>query len=76
MFVLSSFGGNVAMAAEGGHKPGGEVNIVLPDLTNTAVKASFMGGMSGHTLLMGGLFVCVLGQGSCEVEVRCVHGRK
>ncbi len=51
------------MAAEGGHKPGGEVNIVLPDLTNTAVKASFMGGMSGHTLLMGGLFVCLAGLG-------------
>ncbi|MCX5690535.1 MAG: sodium/proton-translocating pyrophosphatase, partial [Planctomycetota bacterium] len=63
MFVLSSFGGNVAMAADGGHKPGGEVNITLPDLTNNAVKATFMGGMSGHNLLMGGLVVCVLGLG-------------
>ncbi|MDX2130458.1 MAG: sodium-translocating pyrophosphatase [Planctomycetota bacterium] len=45
----------------GGHKPGGEVNIVLPDLTNDSVKAEFLGGMSGHTLLLGGIAVSVLG---------------
>jgi K(+)-stimulated pyrophosphate-energized sodium pump len=51
------------MAAEGGHKPGGEVNIVLPDLTNTTVKADFLGGISGHNLLLIGLVVSVLGLG-------------
>ena len=59
---LASFS-TPAMAAEGGHKPGGEVNIVLPDLTNNAVKAEFLGGMSGSKLLMIGLIVCMLGMG-------------
>ncbi len=40
---------------------GGEANITLPDLTNTDVKVTFLGGLSGHTLLLGGLVVCVLG---------------
>ncbi len=44
----------------GGHKPGGEVNIVLPDLTGKVIDAKFL-GMSGHNLLMAGLLVCVLG---------------
>jgi K(+)-stimulated pyrophosphate-energized sodium pump len=53
-----------AAAAEGGHKPGGEVNIVMPDLTNSTVKAEFLGGMSGHNLLLyTGLPVSVLGLG-------------
>jgi K(+)-stimulated pyrophosphate-energized sodium pump len=51
-----------ASAAEGGHKPGGEVNIVLPDLTNTTVKAEFL-GMSGSTILLSGLVVSLLGLG-------------
>ncbi|MBX3404376.1 MAG: sodium-translocating pyrophosphatase [Phycisphaeraceae bacterium] len=59
-----------ALAGEGGgHKPGGEVNIVMPDLTNGAnvgagiapVRAEFIGGYSGHTLLLAGIVVCVLG---------------
>ena len=55
----------IARAAEGApaHKPGGEVNIVLPDLKNDAVKAEFLGGFSGHNLLLGGLLVSVLGLG-------------
>jgi len=52
-----------AQAAEGGHKPGGEVNIVLPDLTNTTVKAEFLGGYSGHQLLLVGILVSILGLG-------------
>lgn len=56
-----------AFAAEGGHKPGGEVNIVLPDFKNETVKATFLpmigGGVSGHTLLLAGLVVCVAGLG-------------
>jgi K(+)-stimulated pyrophosphate-energized sodium pump len=38
------------------HAPGGEANLVVPDLS----QASFR-GMSGEGLLMGGLVVCVLG---------------
>ncbi|MEP0847508.1 MAG: sodium-translocating pyrophosphatase [Phycisphaerae bacterium] len=39
---------------------GGEASLILPDLTNSDVKATFM-GMSGHNLLLGGLVVCALG---------------
>src|SRR5689334_4901461 len=42
------------------HKPGGEANLVIPDLKNENVKVTFF-GMSGHQLLMGGLVVCALG---------------
>jgi K(+)-stimulated pyrophosphate-energized sodium pump len=47
-----------AFAAEGesGHG-GGEASLVLPDLGSV----SFLSGIPGHTLLMGGLVVCVLG---------------
>jgi len=38
------------------HRPGGEVNIHLPDLR----QGDFF-GMTGHTILMFGLGVCVLG---------------
>ena len=52
--------GQQEMAGEaahaGGHRPGGEVNIQLPDL-NTG---SFL-GMTGHQILLTGLVVCVLG---------------
>ncbi|MGD0014208.1 MAG: sodium/proton-translocating pyrophosphatase, partial [Bryobacteraceae bacterium] len=44
-----------APAAE--HKGGGEANLVLPDLR----QAQFLGGMNGHTLLLGGLVVSGLG---------------
>src|SRR5262245_55170606 len=40
------------------HRPGGEVNIQLPNLDNPDVL--FM-GMTGHRILMSGLVVCVLG---------------
>ncbi|MBL8135758.1 MAG: sodium-translocating pyrophosphatase, partial [Acidobacteria bacterium] len=43
-------------AHAGGHRPGGEVNIQLPDL-NTG---DFL-GMTGHNILLTGLVVCVLG---------------
>src|SRR5437762_4413812 len=39
---------------------GGEANLRIPDLTNQAVNVTFF-GMAGHTLLLGGLVVCVLG---------------
>ena len=44
-------------AAEGqAHRPGGEVNIQLPDLS----QGEFL-GVNGHQILMSGLLVCVLG---------------
>ncbi len=42
------------------HKGGGEANLIVPNLGDTAV-ANFLGGMSGRNLLMGGLVVCALG---------------
>ncbi len=38
------------------HK-GGEASLVLPDLSTV----NFLGGINGHTLLLGGLVICVLG---------------
>lgn len=43
-----------ALAQE--HRPGGEANLVLPDLNS----AQFL-GVGGHTLLLAGLVVCALG---------------
>jgi K(+)-stimulated pyrophosphate-energized sodium pump len=37
--------------------PGGEASLVLPDLG----QATFLGGINGRTLLMGGLVVCAFG---------------
>jgi K(+)-stimulated pyrophosphate-energized sodium pump len=50
----------VRAAAPQARHGGGEASLVLPDLTNTAVKATFL-GMSGHNLLLFGLAVCALG---------------
>jgi K(+)-stimulated pyrophosphate-energized sodium pump len=41
---------------EAAHRPGGEVNIHLPDLN----QGDFL-GMTGHQILLSGLVVCVLG---------------
>jgi len=38
------------------HRPGGEANLIIPDLSSV----EFL-GMSGTTLLTGGLLVCILG---------------
>ena len=47
-----------ALAQEGAtHHGGGEANLTLPDLHSVP----FVGGMDGHTLLLWGLGVCVLG---------------
>src|SRR2546423_672460 len=43
-------------AAQAEHR-GGEVNLVVPDLS----RVTFLGGISGPTLLMGGLLVALLG---------------
>jgi K(+)-stimulated pyrophosphate-energized sodium pump len=59
--VVASMGATVAFASEAGgapaHKPGGEANLILPDLS----QVSFLGGIDGHTLLLAGLLVCALG---------------
>jgi len=39
---------------------GGEAILVIPDLKNQSVNVTFF-GLSGHSLLMGGLAVCALG---------------
>jgi K(+)-stimulated pyrophosphate-energized sodium pump len=44
------------LAAQEGHRPGGEVNLQLPDLTSV----TFL-GYTGHGILLSGLVVCVLG---------------
>ena len=43
------------------HKAGGEVNIILPDLTNTTVNAEFFGMSGKNILLFTGIPVCLLG---------------
>ena len=40
----------------GAHQPGGEANLIMPDLS----QVKFM-GVDGHTLLLFGLVICVLG---------------
>ena len=46
-----------ALAQEGAKHGGGEANLTLPDLHTV----SFVGGLDGHTLLLFGIGVCVLG---------------
>jgi K(+)-stimulated pyrophosphate-energized sodium pump len=46
----------LAAQPEPEHRPGGEVNIQLPDLN----QGDFL-GMTGHQILLSGLVVCVLG---------------
>ncbi|MDT4967306.1 MAG: K(+)-stimulated pyrophosphate-energized sodium pump [Acidobacteriota bacterium] len=55
---LLSFSAVAALAAEA-HSAGGEANLTLPDLSQ---HAEFF-GVSGRTLLMGGLIFCLLGMG-------------
>ncbi len=49
--------GQEAAQAAGAPHVGGEANLVLPDLR----QVTFLGGIDGHTLLLGGLAVCGLG---------------
>jgi K(+)-stimulated pyrophosphate-energized sodium pump len=46
-----------AQQVEVEHKPGGEANLLIPDLS----QVKFMGNIGGRSLLMGGLVVCALG---------------
>jgi K(+)-stimulated pyrophosphate-energized sodium pump len=53
---LALAGAAPLLAQEGGHRPGGEINLQLPDLNS----GSFL-GMTGHQILLSGLVACVLG---------------
>jgi K(+)-stimulated pyrophosphate-energized sodium pump len=55
VLLLGALAPAVAQGA-GEHRPGGEVNIRLPDLD----QVSFL-GFSGHDILLSGIAVCVLG---------------
>jgi K(+)-stimulated pyrophosphate-energized sodium pump len=62
LLLLLALGlGTAVLAAqpetEPAHQPGGEANLVLPDLG----LVTFAGGIDGHTLLMSGLLVSALG---------------
>ena len=46
-----------ASLSEGGHKS--EFDLAMPNLADSAI--SFLGGYTGHDLLMGGILICLLG---------------
>jgi K(+)-stimulated pyrophosphate-energized sodium pump len=46
------------LAQSTGHRPGGEANLILPDLSRVTF---FNGSVDGHTLLLVGIGVCALG---------------
>ncbi len=52
--VLAALGGSTVLAAEAGHRS--EIDLVMPDLS----QVSFL-GIDGHTLLLFGIGICVLG---------------
>jgi K(+)-stimulated pyrophosphate-energized sodium pump len=54
--VLPVLAAQEAVQGPGAHRPGGEVNLLLPDLN----QGNFL-GFTGHEILLSGLVVCVLG---------------
>jgi K(+)-stimulated pyrophosphate-energized sodium pump len=48
----------LAQTESTGHRPGGEANLILPDLSRVSF---FNGSVDGHTLLLVGIGVCALG---------------
>ena len=56
LFAGSFLPALVPLLAAQEHRPGGEVNLLLPDLN----QGSFL-GFTGHQILLSGLLVCVLG---------------
>jgi K(+)-stimulated pyrophosphate-energized sodium pump len=59
LFLLMGFVAFAAWAQE--THSGGEASLVVPDLTGQEVPVSFLGGMSGHNLLLFGILVCIAG---------------
>jgi K(+)-stimulated pyrophosphate-energized sodium pump len=51
----------LAQDAAPAHRPGGEANLILPDLSSVFFLGEGADGINGHTLLLAGLAVCVLG---------------
>ena len=54
--LLLALAGSATPALAQQHS-GGEANLVLPDLSSV----TFFGGMDGHTLLLTGIVICILG---------------
>jgi K(+)-stimulated pyrophosphate-energized sodium pump len=54
--LLMSLAGFASPAFAQSHG-GGEASLILPDLS----QVTFFGGMDGHTLLLSGILICVLG---------------
>ena len=54
---LAALLGAAPLAHAADAHPGGEASLVLPDLDSV----SFLGGVAGGRLLMGGIVVCLLG---------------
>jgi len=57
LFVSFAFFSLLACAQQPAHSGGGEAYLVLPDFN----QATFLGGISGFNLLLGGMFVAALG---------------
>src|SRR5579871_1738764 len=58
LFAIATLAGvGTAAAQTASREPGGEANLVLPDLS----RVTFLGGIDGHTLLLAGLVVSALG---------------
>jgi len=55
--IAASATGSAQAVAVPEHQPGGEANLIIPDLS----QVTFLGGIRGHSLLMGGLAICALG---------------
>jgi len=55
--VAAAATGTAQPVAVAEHQPGGEANLIIPDLS----QVTFLGGIRGHSLLMGGLAICALG---------------
>src|SRR5262245_1315402 len=55
VWIMCALPAPVAAQSEG-HRPGGEANLILPDVNQVE-----MIGLSGTALLWCGLFICVLG---------------
>jgi len=56
-FLCLAFSSLLALGQQPAHRGGGEANLVLPDFH----QATFLGGISGFDLLLGGMFVAALG---------------
>jgi K(+)-stimulated pyrophosphate-energized sodium pump len=57
VLALLAAASGTAQAVQVEHQPGGEANLIIPDLS----QVSFLGGIHGRSLLMGGLVICALG---------------